>query len=168
MKKLKLLFPVLALLFVFAPAQSYGVERVVRISNGEVITFLKMIEEIRHSNIILVGEVHDNTEHHAAQLQVIKSLESLSANAAIGLEMLTSDGQNELNRWLAGKMEDEAFIKIYLDYWSLSWQYYRDIFLYAKKHRIPMIGLNVSHEITQKVSQNGFASLTPGERRQLP
>jgi len=168
MKKLKLLFPVLALLFVFGPAQSDGVERVVRISNGEVITFMKMIEEIRHSNIVFVGEVHDNTEHHTAQLQVIKSLEALSANAAIGLEMFTSDGQTELDRWLAGRMEDEAFIKAYLDYWSLPWQYYRDIFLYAKKHRIPMIGLNVSHEITQKVSQNGFASLTSEERRQLP
>ena len=169
MKKFtRLLFPFFALLFIFGPAQSYGVERVVRISDGEVITFRRMIEEMRNSNVIFVGEVHNNTEHHSAQLQVIKSLDALSVSAAIGLEMFAADSQNELNRWLAGRMEDEAIIKTYVDYWGFPWQYYRDIFLYAKKHRLSMIGLNVSHEVTQKVSQYGFASLTPAERRQLP
>ncbi len=169
MKKfMQLLFPVVVLFFIFAPARSYGVERVVRTSDGKVITFRQMIREIRNSNIIFVGEAHNNMEHHAAQLQVIKALETLSVTAAVGLEMFTADSQNELDRWLAGRMGDEAFIKTYLDNWAFPWRYYRDIFLYAKKHRISMIGLNVSPEITQKVSQSGFASLAPGELRQLP
>jgi uncharacterized iron-regulated protein len=169
MKKFsRLLFPALVLLFIFGPAQSYGIERVVRTSDGEVITFTQMIQEIRNSNIIFVGEAHTNIEHHAAQLQVIKSLEALSVTVAVGLEMFRADSQRELDRWLAGKMEEEAFITTYMDNWGYPWQYYRDIFLYAKKHRISMIGLNVSPQITQKVSQSGFASLTSGELKQLP
>ncbi len=169
MKKItRLLFSVLVLLFILGPAQSYGVERVVRISDAKVITFMQMIQEIRDSNIIFVGEAHNNTEHHSAQLQVIKALEELPVTAAIGLEMFTAGSQKELDLWLAGRMKDEAFIKIYLDNWGFPWRYYRDIFLYAKKHRIPMIGLNVSPEITQKVSLKGFSSLTPDELKQLP
>ncbi|MGO9014955.1 MAG: ChaN family lipoprotein [Dissulfurispiraceae bacterium] len=169
MKKFtQLLFSVLVFLFIFGPVQSYGVERVVRISDGKVITFMQMIQEIRDSNIIFVGEAHNNTEHHAAQLQVIKSLEALPVTIAVGLEMFKADSQNVLNHWLAGRLGDEAFIETYLDNWGYPWQYYRDIFLYAKQRRISMIGLNVSPEITQKVSQNGFSSLTPGELKQLP
>ncbi len=169
MKKFsQLLVPALMLFFIFGPAQSSGVDRVIRISNGEVITFRQMIKEIWNSNIIFIGEAHTNTEHHTAQLQVIKSLEALSVTPAVGLEMFTADSQDELDRWLAGRMEDEAFIQTYMDNWGYPWQYYRDIFLYAKTHRISMIGLNVSPEITRKVSQNGFTSLTPGELKQLP
>jgi len=164
----RLLFHVLVLFFICGPSQSYGVERVLRISDGRVITFTQMIKDMRNSNIIFVGEAHTDTEHHKAQLQVIKALEALPVTVAVGLEMFTSGSQNELNRWLAGKMKDEAFMRTYMDNWGYPWEYYRDIFLYAKKHRISMIGLNVSPEITQKVSQSGFASLTPGELRQLP
>lgn len=168
MKFNRLLFHVLVLFFILGPAQSYGVERVLRISDGQVIPFTQMIKDIRNSNIIFVGEAHTNIEHHEAQLQVIKALEALPVTAAVGLEMFTAGSQNELNRWLAGQMKDETFMQTFMDNWGYPWEYYRGIFLYAKKHRISMIGLNVSPEITQKVSRNGFSSLTPGELRQLP
>jgi uncharacterized iron-regulated protein len=45
---------------------------------------------------------------------------------------------------------------------------YKDIFLYARDHNIPLIGLNVPREITKKVSENGFGSLTQRERKKLP
>jgi hypothetical protein len=48
------------------------------------------------------------------------------------------------------------------------WHLYRDIFLYCRERRIPMVGLNVPRSITRKVAQNGFESLTPEEIGKLP
>jgi uncharacterized iron-regulated protein len=45
---------------------------------------------------------------------------------------------------------------------------YRDIFIFARENRIPMIALNIPKEIVFKVARQGFASLTPEERKNLP
>ena len=58
-------------------------------------------------------------------------------------------------------------MKIYLDNWNFPWSLYRSIFVYARKMKIPMVGLNVSRDITRQVAQHGFASLSDQQRGEL-
>ncbi|UCF87348.1 MAG: ChaN family lipoprotein, partial [Nitrospiraceae bacterium] len=63
---------------------------------------------------------------------------------------------------------EEKFIPIFLENWGFGWSMYRNIFLYAREHSIPLVGLNVPEEITKKVGRTGFLSLTDEEREKLP
>lgn len=145
-----------------------GGNAVLDLNARHIIGFERMIEELKGSRLVFVGETHENIEHHAAQLEIIKAFRKTGRPFAIGLEMFTAEKQGELDRWVSGKLDLDSFIRLYSRDWQMAWPLYKDIFLYAREYRIPLIGLNIPREITHKVAQNGFASLTAEERRQLP
>jgi uncharacterized iron-regulated protein len=150
------------------PATSFGVDQAVRVSDGKIIDFSQMIEDIKGTDLIFVGEVHDSMKHHKTQLNIIKALHTAKVPVAIGLEMFRADSQKELDRWVEGMMPLGEFIAVYNGNWSMPWPWYMNIFKYARHYGIPMIGLNVSGDITEKVARRGFESLTREELRQLP
>jgi uncharacterized iron-regulated protein len=139
----------------------YDLKRATEIRLSEVVSQLKQ------NRIVLVGEHHSNATHHRAQLAVIRSLREAGARVAIGLEMFRSDSQPALDRWVEGNLDEEEFQKIYYNNWNFPWPVYSMIFEYARKKRIPMIGLNLSRDITRQVSRQGFASLTDEQRGRL-
>jgi len=82
--------------------------------------------------------------------------------------MFRSKSQRELDEWINGTLSLQDFIGVYYDNWQFSWPFYRDIFIYVHDYKIPMVGLNVSRNITQKIAQYGFSSLTEEELKELP
>ena len=141
---------------------------VLRVSDNTTIGFSRMMEEVAGVRVLYVGEDHLRKENHAAQLKVIRNLHEQGIPLAIGLEMFTAESQQELDRWVAGRLPPADFVRLYYREWSMPWPLYRDIFLYAREHRIPLIGLNVPRSVTRKVARQGFAALTPQERKKLP
>ncbi len=87
---------------------------------------------------------------------------------AIGFEMFKRDSQPYLDRWVKGELSEKEFQQIYSMNWNYPWVLYRDIFVYARDHKIPMIGLNVPPEITRQVAREGFASLSQKQLGDLP
>lgn len=170
MKKFIFILSVVVFIFevCFLTEIKAGEIRVFRVSDRKTISYGQMIEDIRKAKLIFVGETHDNKLHHRLQLDVIKGLHDLKIPIAIGLEMFTADSQNILDRWIAGTIFEDNFIQAYYANWNFPWPFYGDIFLYAKDNKIPLIGLNVSPEIAQKVARSGFSSLTKEEREKLP
>ena len=118
--------------------------------------------------IVLVGERHTVVGHHQGQLEVVKMLNEKGVPAAIGMEMMRRDSQPFLDAWIRGELDEDEFQAIYLDNWNYAWSLYRPIFIYAREHRIPIVGLNVSREITRQVAREGFDSLSDTQREGLP
>ncbi|CAG0964640.1 ChaN family lipoprotein [Geobacter sp.] len=141
---------------------------IVRLKDRKEIPFNEMVTDLKGAKVIYVGETHDNPDHHDLQLRIIRELHRAGVPLAIGMEMFTAESQKELDRWVAGKTDKGAFQRIYLKNWNLPWAIYGDILLFARDQRIPLIGLNVPREVTRKVARQGFESLSPQERRQLP
>lgn len=140
-----------------------------RLKDGRVVGLDTMLSDLQGADMIFIGENHDDISHHQAQQDIIAALhESGRKNLAIGLEMFRTDAQPDLDRWTAGKLDKTSFIRLYDSHWRLPWPLYRDILLYARDHSIPLIGLNIPQAISDKISREGFGSLTPAERRQLP
>jgi uncharacterized iron-regulated protein len=119
------------------------------------------------SQIVLIGETHDNPAHHWAQLQIIDALREKGAAVAIGLEMFRSDSQKALDQWVAGHISQQEFREIFHQNW-VYWDMYSEIFKYAKSHNIPLVGLNLERDITSQVARGGFASLSKEQLRKLP
>lgn len=143
-------------------------EPIHRLSDESRISFQDMIADTKHSRLVFIGEVHEIVDHHRIQLEVIRGLHEQDVPIAIGMEMFQADYQDDLDRWVQGSVSEEAFSEIYLINWSLPWEWYRDIFLYAREHGIPLVGLNVSPAIVRQVARQGFASLSEEQLGKLP
>lgn len=138
-----------------------------RMSDGTYVDFSTLVEDLKGVRLVFMGEMHDRSGHHQAQLQVIQALKEAGAPVVIGLEMFRRDSQGALDMWVNNQMSEGNFLKVYQQNWSM-WPLYRDIFIYARQEKIPLLGLNLSREITQQVARNGFASLSPQQMGELP
>ena len=141
---------------------------VVRLADRAVIPFDRMTAEASKSRVVIVGETHDAKAHHDLQLRVIRTLHEGGVVLAVGLEMFRAENQELLEKWWRWGMSTEQFETLYRENWGMPWILYRDIFLYARQKRIPLVGLNVPREIIAKVAREGYASLTESERKKLP
>jgi uncharacterized iron-regulated protein len=141
--------------------------RLYDVKQHAVVSGPQAIQRLQKARIVLVGEHHNNAAHHAAQLDVIRSLQEAGRKVAIGLEMFRKESQQDLDRWVAGQTSASQFKTIFLDNWNYGWALYRPIFAYAREHHIPMIGLNVAREITAQVAYHGFDSLNEEQRGSL-
>jgi uncharacterized iron-regulated protein len=150
------------------PASSLAGGAITRMSDRQPVSFSQMMADTEESDVILVAEYHDNQKHHEMQLEVIRALWANKLPLAIGLEMIQADYQDQLDNWIAGRIPEHDFKAVYDRNWSFDWSLYRDIFIFARDHRIPMIALNIPKEVVFKVARQGFASLTLEERKHLP
>ncbi|MFP4070505.1 MAG: ChaN family lipoprotein [Desulfovibrionales bacterium] len=138
------------------------------VAAGERVTLGQILGTLGASDLVYVGEMHDRPDHHAAQLEVIRSLHRRNGGVAVGLEMMQHRDQKALDRWVAGELSEEEFQRIFARNWGMMWPLYRDIFLYCRDNAIPMVGLNVPREITRQVARQGFESLTREQMAELP
>jgi uncharacterized iron-regulated protein len=141
---------------------------VFRIRDGKIVPLDVLKEDIKKARIVIIGELHNNKAHHDFQLQVISALHSDGIPVAIGLEMFEAANQKNLDGWVAGTLSQQVFIEAYYADWGFPWPLYSDIFMYARDHKIPMVGLNVPRNITRKIARSGFSSLTEDELKELP
>ncbi len=141
--------------------------RLYDLNRGETYSHDRAVRQLQSVRFVLVGEHHNNARHHEAQLQVIRALYQAGHQVAIGLEMFRRDSQAQLDQWIAGEMSEAQFMPVYLDNWNYGWDLYGPIFAYAREHRIPMVGLNVSRRITAQVAYHGFVSLSDEQKGRL-
>jgi len=150
------------------PTVCFSAELVLRVKDGALIPFDQMIDDVKKADIIFVGEVHNVSKHHSDQLAVIKAFHEADIPMAVGLEMFRADSQDRLDAWTGGRLSLDRFLSAYRDNWSLPWPLYQDVFLYAREHELPLIGLNISDDVAAKVARQGFASLSAAEKASLP
>jgi len=141
--------------------------KALRLHDRSVISVADMEKDLTDVRLVFVGESHKSLSHHRMQLEVIKALDGAGVKLAIGLEMFTAESQPVLNRWVEGAMTERAFRKAYYKNWKVPWYKYRGIFIYARKHNIPIVGLNIPKEISHKLFLGGVKALTPQERNAL-
>ena len=158
---------ILILLFSFQTKIHAVDTKVFRVSDGKTIRYERMIDDLQKVNIVFVGETHDRESHHRLQLGIIKELNTRK-HIAVGFEMFTYESQNDLDRWINGELSSEEFIKIYYRNWNFPWPLYKDIFEHVREKKISSIALNIPPEISRKVANSGFASLTKKELEKLP
>jgi uncharacterized iron-regulated protein len=137
------------------------------LARGRKTSLAQITADLKKHRIILVGEHHSNKSHHRAQLTVIQALVQAGAKVAIGLEMFRDDSQGALDQWIAGELNEADFERFYYDNWNFPYDAYRMIFRYARENQIPMIGLNLSRDITRQVSRAGFQSLSKEAKAKL-
>ncbi len=142
--------------------------RLLDVHDGRRLALAQAAPDLVAARLVVVGESHDAPGHHRLQLAVIRAMAKAGASLAVGVEMLPAAAQAALDDFLAGRMDEAAFKRVFDAHWGHGWELYREIFLTCREVGIPLVGLNVSRNLTGKVAREGFEALSPEERDGLP
>ncbi len=119
---------------------------------------------------VLVGESHNNPEHHRAQANVIEALVKAGRDVTVGFEMFTRDNQDNINPFSLGWWTHEEFVEKsnWKKQWGFKYEIYKPIFEVIKTNGLPMVALNVPRDWVRQVSKQGPDSLTSEQKKWVP
>jgi uncharacterized iron-regulated protein len=132
-------------------------------------SFSQIIEQIRPSRVIYVGETHTDYGTHLFQLQVIQALYAKNPDLMIGMEMFPKSSQQVLDDYISGKITDEREFLAksnYFSVWGFDYRLYRDIIEFARSRKIPIKGLNLDKKIVSSVFRQGSTDALSQEQWQ--
>lgn len=121
---------------------------------------------LARQQVVLLGETHDDAEHHRWQLHTIAGLHALRPDIVLGFEMFPRRAQSVLDEWVAGRLSDAEFLTRaeWRQFWGYDAALYLPIFQFARMNRIPMQALNVERGLVSRVGDKGWAAIPAAER----
>jgi aminopeptidase N len=137
---------------------------------GEVITPAELAKRLAGARLVLVGESHTDMDFHRVELRVLEGLVRAGRPVLVGLEMYPYPEQRFLDAWVDGRLSEEAFLRDsrWYENWGFNWLYYRDLFLFARDHKLRMFAVNAPRDVVTAVRKKGFKNLTPDEAAHIP
>jgi uncharacterized iron-regulated protein len=135
-------------------------------SGAQPVAAAELLTRLARQSVVLLGEAHDNAEHHRWQLQTITALHALRPNMVLAFEMFPRRVQPALERWVAGELTETEFLAAaeWPRVWNVDAQLYLPIFHFARMNRVPMVALNVDREFTRTVNAKGFDAVPAAKR----
>jgi uncharacterized iron-regulated protein len=139
-------------------------------ASGEVFSATQLAARLRDTRLLLVGESHTTADFHRVELRVIRALHEAGRKMMIGLEMFPYPEQKSLDHWRDGLLTENGFVTLarWYDLWGYHWDYYRDIFLYARDSHIPMYAVNTPRSVVTAVRQKGLDQLPEADKQHMP
>ena len=135
-------------------------------------SFDAIIDRLNQRRVIYVGETHTSMADHLLQFRIIQALHQKNPDLAIGMEMFPRTSQPALDAYINDEtISEQDFLRDsrYFEVWRYDWRFFRAIFNYARRHKIPVIGLNLEKEIVSKIFADGHTdSLSAEQKMMLP
>lgn len=117
-----------------------------------------LLARIKSADVLLLGETHDNPQHHDLQQKLLKARIESGARPALLMEQLDSESQSALDLALAGSNHDEALNTATGLIKFTDWKFYRPFLATAIDNKLPVIAANISSQQLQPVIWQGFAA----------
>jgi uncharacterized iron-regulated protein len=135
-------------------------------ATGETLAEGALLEGLAARPIVLLGEEHDNAAHHRWQLSVIEALHVRQPDLVLGFEMFARASQPLLDQWVAGDLDADAFLRgtRWKETWGFDSQLYLPIFEFARRHKLPMLALNVERSLIRRIGREGPGAVPADER----
>lgn len=125
--------------------------QILDLHNGRAVTPQALIERLARAPRVVVGEQHDNRDHHALQLWLLQALAAQRTQGSLLLEMLTPLQQPRVDavRQLPALPAD---LPAALD-WSPGWDWslYGPVVEFALAQRYPLLAANLDAAEIQRV-----------------
>lgn len=154
MKKNYILFFLITLSISFSQVkQAYNIFN----SEGIPVSYEKMLNTIKTSDMLLFGELHNNAIAHWLQLAVTKELLP-HRKLILGAEMFEADNQEALNLYVQKEITEKK-----LDSLARLWKNfktdYKPLVDVAKENNLIFVAANVPRRYAALVARGGFESL---------
>ncbi len=128
-----------------------------------------VLDHIEGARIILLGESHDRPEDHRWQLHTLAALHSRYPDLRIGFEMFQRGHQDDLNRWVEGKLTEAKLLENtnWFENWGFPSELYAPMLHFARMHQRPAHALNVDRKLVSRVGEDGWDALPSGLREEI-
>jgi uncharacterized iron-regulated protein len=113
--------------------------------SGERLTPGQLVERLADQSRVLVGEQHDNPDHHALQLWLLRALESRRAQGSLLLEMLEPAQQASVDAVHKGPLPADLPSALA---WRPSWDWtlYGPVVTHALAQPYPLLAANLDRD----------------------
>lgn len=113
--------------------------------SGEVLTAQQLLVRLAAPERLIIGEQHDNADHHVAQLWLLRALGEQRPQGSLLLEMLTPDQQPKVDavRQAASPPSGLPETLAWQDGWD--WNLYGPIIRFALTQTYPLLAANLEN-----------------------
>ena len=128
---------------------------------------LEMTRELKQAKYVLLGEVHDNANHHRIQAWIVANI---GTKSALVMEMIRSDQAQALQEYLESDGANAAGLGPAIEWQSSGWPQwseYQPIIEAALEQRMPIVAASPSKSVTRKIGRKGLSSIFPEQQRKL-
>ena len=140
---------------------------IVQLADSTRLSPLQLLQALLPTDIILLGEKHDNPDHHTLQAWVLRQVLQVGRRPGVVFEMMTEDQQAVIEQYERQQPEDAMLLGKALAWESSgwpAWTQYQPLADLAVGHGLPIIAGNLSRELTKNIQRFGFFAI-PGTRR---
>lgn len=129
-----------------------------------------LLAELSRARFVLLGERHDNPDHHLLQAEVVRALTDSGRKPVLAFEMLDVEQQPAIDAALArAPGEPDALAQAVA--WEKSgwpdWSLYRPIFAVGAERGLPILGANLPRARVKELVTRGPEALPPETRARL-
>ena len=136
-------------------------------NNAEFVEESELMGRLNDSDVLLLGEVHDNLRHHELQQKLLKARIDSGAQPALMMEQINSENQAALDAALTGddrEIKMEAVNKLI---GFNSWKLYSPFLEVAIDHQLPVIASNTPNRDLRPVIWNGYEAYDADKLKRL-
>jgi uncharacterized iron-regulated protein len=128
----------------------------------------EMWTDLRESDVIYMGEIHDLERHHRMEVEVLREILKGNRPVVLGLEQIERRNQDQLDRYNAGEFSFEKLAEAinWKDQWS-NYADYRPLLEAAHEGGARIVGLNAPRDVIHAIGKSGLDGLPVEERRSL-
>ncbi len=127
-------------------------------SGLENLTMPELISELSKSDVIFVGEIHDDSLTHVYEYELLKHIHKGDSDLAVAMEMFERDVQSYLSSYLKGEIPESEFLKNSRP-WGNYAKAYKPIIEFSKKNNMPVLAGFVPRRFAAMVARMGEDAL---------
>ena len=139
------------------------------VSSGKFMDRRSLLIRLARAEFVLLGEKHDNPDHHRLQAELLRGLIAAGRRPAVGFEMFSLDDAGAIAKHLARAPSDAAGLGPAVN-WQKSgwpdWAMYQPIAEAALAAKLTIVATNLPLATARQMSREGLA-LEPSVRRDL-
>ena len=125
-----------------------------------------LIRALDGATFVLLGEIHDNREHHAHQAEILGALLQTGRRPAVAFEQFDREYQSDIDAAIArGDAPDALADTAHFDRKGWRWENYQPLVALALDAHVPIVAANFSRTEARTVAAKGFAASTPDKAR---
>ncbi|MDA1265614.1 MAG: ChaN family lipoprotein, partial [Planctomycetota bacterium] len=127
--------------------------RALATEDGGEVDLAAMADALAGRDVVFLGEEHDNGIGHGLQLELTKLL-AARREVVVSLEMFERDGQEALNLYLWGTIDETEFLERSRP-WKNYAEHYRGVIEFAKAEGLHVVAANCYRPLASRVSKEG-------------
>lgn len=122
-------------------------------------------ERLRGDAIVLLGEIHDDPEHHRLRLALLERAFAAGWRPAIALEQLDRERQADVDRARRERPGDAQHVIDSAGGPGWSFVFYRPFIELALRYDVPLVAANLSAADAREIVRSGYAARFDAESR---